>query len=232
MDAARLLAEHPNIHGDLTHFLVPEALNFIEQTVQPGHRTLETGAGFSTIILATLGAEHTTVVYDQAEVDRIRSYCQASRVPLDNVTFVVDWTEHALPTLELGDLDLVLLDGSHAFPGLFIEWFYIAAALKTGGHLIVDDIHLWTGRVLRDFLRSDPAWNQTHELHGRTAVFTKVQPARLHSDWSEQPYVRGKSLNLAGVPIKARQATSMLRHGQSRTFLHELRQKLRRGGHR
>jgi hypothetical protein len=49
--------------------------------------------------------------------------------------------------VELDPLDLVLVDGSHSFPQVFfIDWFYTAGALKIGGHLLVDDVHVWTGR--------------------------------------------------------------------------------------
>lgn len=223
-----LLASRPAFHGHCTHSLVPEALRLIEQTVGARQRTLETGAGLSTVAFAASGAMHTTIVKSQVEVDRISAYCKQHAIPLGNVTFVTDWTEQALPALELGELDLVLLDGSHAFPGLFIEWFYTADALKTGGRLIVDDVHLWTGRTLRDFLRASEGWEQADELRGRTAIFDKTESARLHLDWSEQPYVHDRSLRLRGVPIKIRQAASMLRHRQPQALLDEARASLRR----
>jgi hypothetical protein len=49
---------------------------------------------------------------------------------------------------------------SHSFPQVFIEWFYTASALKVGGHLLVDDVHVWTGHVLRDFLLDEPEWTK------------------------------------------------------------------------
>ena len=50
------------------------------------------------------------------------------------------------PTLELDALDLVLIDGSHSFPQVFIDWYYTQSALKVGGALLVDDVHIWTGK--------------------------------------------------------------------------------------
>jgi hypothetical protein len=39
-------------------------------------------------------------------------------------------------------LDLVLIDGDHAFPASFIDWYYTAEQVKLGGYVIVDDTNL------------------------------------------------------------------------------------------
>ncbi len=220
----RLLSEQPAIHGDagasdlLTHGLTPGALRFIEQTVRPGHRTLETGAGYSTIVFAAAGATHTCVVPNPPEVERLSAYLESSGIGADAVTFRVEPSERVLPTLGPEPLDLVLIDGSHSFPQVFIDWFYVADKLAVGGHLIVDDVHVWTGQVLRDFLIAEPEWTKVEEYGGRTTVFRKdaeVDPDRV---WNEQPYVMRRSRPT--VLGRGRMAVSMLRHGQSR----ELRQ--------
>ena len=214
-----LLRDRPAIHGDdgadpMTHGLIEEGLELLDRVVQPGWRTLETGSGFSTILLASKGVEHACVVPNQPEVDRIRAYCEGAGIDTSRVAFHVQPSERVLPGLELGELDLVLIDGSHSFPQVFIDWFYTATALKRGGRLIVDDIHVWTGRVLRDFLAADPGWRIDDELGGRTAVLTKVGDVDPDQLWTEQPYVVAKSG--LGVTGKARMAASMLRHGHVR----------------
>jgi hypothetical protein len=215
----RLLVDRPAIHGDdgsdpITHGLIESGLALLEESVKPGWRTLETGSGFSTIILAAGGAEHVCVVPNQPEVDRIRAYCEGAGIDTSTVTFHVRPSERVLPELELGELDLVLIDGSHSFPQVFIDWFYTATALKRGGRLIVDDVHVWTGRVLRDFLAADAAWRVDDELSGRTAILTKVGDVDPDQLWTDQPYVVAKSG--LGVGGKARMAASMLRHGHVR----------------
>jgi hypothetical protein len=211
-----LLRDRPAIHGDdgsdpMTHGLIEEGLALLERIVQPGWRTLETGSGFSTIILAANGAEHTCIVPNQPEVDRIRAYCADSGIDSRRVTFHVQPSERVLPGLELAALDLVLIDGSHSFPQVFIDWFYTATALAQGGRLIIDDIHVWTGRVLRDFLAAEPAWRVDDELGGRTAILTKVGEVDPDQLWTDQRYVLAKSG--LGVTGKARMAASMVRHG-------------------
>jgi predicted O-methyltransferase YrrM len=229
MNIRQLLEDAPVIHGDVTHGLIPEALEHIAATVKPGHRTVETGSGHSTIAFALAGAEHTCIVPSEDEIAAIRSYCEAHAVSLDDVTFHAEPSEEVLPTLDLGPLDLGLVDGSHSFPQVFIDWFYMARALKPGGTLIVDDVHVWTGRVLRDFLLEEPGWEQVTELRGRTSVFRATGGADLGRVWTDQPYVARKT-GFGSPANKARQALSMVRHGQAATLGGELRSKISRGG--
>ncbi len=227
----RLLADAPAIHagaGDdpAIHGLLVEALEFIDRELPEGARTLETGSGYSTILFAMKGAEHTCVVPNQAEIDRILAYCEQRGIDASRLSFHVQTSERVLPGLDTGRLDLVLIDGSHSFPQVFIDWFYTAEALAVGGHLLVDDVHLWTGRVLRDFLVAEPEWALVDELGGRTAVIRKVgeiDPDRL---WMDQPYVLKKTG--LGAPTVARQSVSMLRHGHARDLASRVTGVLRR----
>jgi hypothetical protein len=224
MDLDQLLTDAPPIHGDITHALIPQALQRIVDTVKPGDHTIETGSGHSTIAFALAGAVHTCIVPDQNEVDAIRAYCETHDVPLDTVTFHADKSELVLPALDLEPLDFALIDGSHSFPQVFIDWFYLADALKVGSTLIVDDIYVWTGRVLCDFLAAEPGWRAETELQGRSAVFVKTGDAGLNRMWLDQPYVARKTG--FGKPLnKARQAVSMVRHGQAGDLVGELRRK-------
>ncbi len=218
MTLQQLLEDAPAIHGGagddlITHGLLVDALEFIDRELPQGSRTLETGSGYSTILLAMKGAQHTCVVPNQPEIDRILAYCEQRSIDSSGLTFCVQPSERVLPTLDTGRLDLVLIDGSHSFPQVFIDWFYTAEALNVGGHLLVDDVHVWTGRVLRDFLAAEAEWTVVDELGGRTAVFRKVgevDPDRL---WTDQRYVLKKTG--LGVPTVARQSISMLRHGHA-----------------
>jgi SAM-dependent methyltransferase len=226
MSVDQVLRDAPSLHGDLTYGLTPEALRFIERTVRPGDHTLETGAGYSTISFAATGARHDCIVPDQEQVARIRAYCVRAGISTENVRFHVAPSERVLPTLALDTLDLVLIDGSHSFPQVFIDWFYVADALRVGGTLMIDDVHLWTGSTLRDFLLDEPEWEKVTELTGRTTVFRKVGETDPDKLWLDQRYVRRKSR--LGLPSQARSAVSMLRHGQTRALRREVGRRLRR----
>jgi hypothetical protein len=213
-----LLADAPAIHagaGDdpAIHGLLVEALEFIDRELPPGAHTLETGSGYSTILFAMKGARHICVVPNQTEIDRILAYCEQRSIDTAGLDFHVQTSERVLPELETGPLDLVLIDGSHSFPQVFIDWFYTAEALKEGGHLLVDDVHLWTGRVLRDFLAAEPEWEVADELGGRTAIVRKTGPLDPDRLWTDQRYVVKKTG--LGLPTIARQSASMIRHGHT-----------------
>jgi hypothetical protein len=61
----------------------------------------------------------------------------------ENVTFVEGETKNILPGYQLeGEVDLVLLDGPHAYPLPRIEFAYLFPRLKLGGWLVVDDIQI------------------------------------------------------------------------------------------
>jgi hypothetical protein len=102
------------------------ALRFIGSAVRTGHRTLETGPGRSTIVFAARAASHTCVAPGGEQVERIRRYRRSKGIPPAHVRFIVDRSEEALPRPECAPLDLMLLDGSHSFPQLFIDWYYVA----------------------------------------------------------------------------------------------------------
>lgn len=216
---ARLLADPPLVHGPeggndlITHGLLPVVLEYIEANVQPGDRTLETGCGLSTILFAMRGAEHTCIVPNPPEVDRVRGWLADHGVSDATLTFHTEPSERVLPTLDLGELDLVLIDGSHSFPQVFIDWFYVQDALKVGGGVIVDDVHVWTGRVLRDFLEAEPEWSLERRFQGRTVAIRKVARTNPDKIWFEQPYVERKTR--AKVMGRARMAVDLLREGDT-----------------
>jgi predicted O-methyltransferase YrrM len=230
----QLIADQPAIHGDdalgqerMTHGLSTPALRFLAATVESGHRTLETGSGYSTIVFAAAGSEHTVVVPNEFEGGRIREYCASAGIDDSRVTFHFEPSERVLPSLPADPLDVVLIDGSHSFPHTFIDWFYTAHRLVVGGYLLLDDVHLWTGRELRDFLVKDPAWERETEYLGRTTLFRKVAATDPDVLWTDQPVV----LRRSGLKTRARvqQAASMLRYGQRDELAVLVRRALGRG---
>ncbi len=168
-----------------------DLIGFLNQQVQPGDHTLETGAGLSTLLFAIKGAVHHCVVPDPELVDRIQAYCQRHQIPTQALTFHVDRSENILPQLQLEPLDLVLIDGRHAFPSPFIDWYYTTNWLKIGGLSIVDDVQLWTGEVLRQFLKLEPEWELVAEVPAdspNSSVFRKLKEGSHDKWWLQQPY--------------------------------------------
>jgi hypothetical protein len=183
----------PRVHLDASGriqaklVLSKRALCFIHRTVADGARTLETGVGASTVVFALAGSWHTAITPHEAEVSRLREYCRRQGAPLGRVRFDVGYSELVLPTLSPIDLDFVLIDGSHAFPAPFIDWYYTAPLLRIGGLVMVDDTQLWTCGTLAAFLAEEPGWAHEKDL-GRAVVFRKCLPFDRGRNWVHQPF--------------------------------------------
>jgi predicted O-methyltransferase YrrM len=198
MTPDKLYAAPPQVHDDGTGrvhgdwALSRESLGFIERVTRPGDRTLETGTGLSTALFALLGAEHTAITPDEAEVRRLVAYCARYSIPTNAVRFEIGCSQDVLPALAPRELDLVLIDGSHAFPVPFIDWYYCSGHLREGGLMLIDDVQLWTGQVLKDYLATDLGWR--HECSpDRAAVFRKVRPFDRDVSWVHQPFMTARS---------------------------------------
>jgi Methyltransferase domain len=188
MDVATLLEDPPRLHRDKAGTPIffgkisDQVARVLDRHVTKRSRTLETGAGISTVIFAIKGAKHTCVVPLPDLVGRIKEWCKANGISTKNVEFVVERSEIALPNLRLKDLDLVLVDGAHAFPMPCIDWFYTAPALKPGGLMIIDDTQLISGQLMKDFLLTEVEWDLAYDFAPRACAFVKTG-LKFASDW-------------------------------------------------
>ncbi len=187
-----LLENPPMFHRDesgkpILYALGNEVLHMMAEHINPSSRTLETGAGLTTVLFALKGACHTCIVPDQELVDRIKGYCDQHQISIDRIDFRISRSENLLPYLQVTDLDMVLIDGGHGFPVPIIDWYFTVEKLKIGGQLIIDDTHLWTGRILKEFLLCEPEWELVQEWQ-KTAVFKKLKDGSQLKEWGGQPY--------------------------------------------
>lgn len=197
VDVEFLMTTPPKFHGEddaITDSwrLNDAGLRFLDSHIQRGMRTIETGAGVSTIVFALRRTRHTCIVPDERVVRRIRAYCQAATVSLGTVNFILKRSEDALPRLQRRGYDLALIDGRHGFPAPFIDWFYIADRLRQGGIVLLDDTWIWTCEVLASFLEATPGWRKCAELP-TAAAFVKEYDGAQHADWNHQPFVYQQS---------------------------------------
>lgn len=223
MNVQDLLNDPPLLHeadgAPFSYQLANTVLGYIGEHVDERSKTLETGAGVSTVVFALKGADHTCINPDAAQVERIKDYCRRNAISTDRVNFQVCGSEKVLPRLELSGLDLVLIDGCHGFPAPFIDWYYAASALKAGGMVVLDDTHLWTGDVLKKFLLAEPDWRLEQDFPPRASAFVKLGEGDPLKEWCLQPYTvrHSKSPDDGGNGLsgKARRA---LRHALSGEF--------------
>ncbi|MEY2538176.1 MAG: hypothetical protein QOG67_1916 [Verrucomicrobiota bacterium] len=188
--AAQLASEGRTCYG-----IESEVLRFIADTVSQGDRTLETGAGCSTMVFAVCGATHTAVTPAQSEIDLIKQYATRHEISLQSVHFVPESSETYLPRCDKGELDLVLLDGKHAFPWPTLDWFYTADRLRRGGLMIIDDASLPSVGLLADFMKADPAWDLVRDFEGKTLAFRKTRDSVHDVAWHMQPFTVRRSGN-------------------------------------
>ncbi|PWN56285.1 class I SAM-dependent methyltransferase [Abyssibacter profundi] len=187
---------HQNFHhGGSADWSLDEAVvECFDRLVKPGDRTLETGAGRSTVELIRRGAVHTAITPAAPEVDAVTQALRDEQLDMSQLAFHQGYSQDVLPQLAHdGPLDLVLIDGGHGFPIPQIDWAYTAPRLRVGGYMMIDDIDVWTGRILVDFLRREPGWTLVEMIRGRTAIFQLTQPFE-HLEWTEQPFVFQQSM--------------------------------------
>jgi hypothetical protein len=157
--------------------------------VPPGGNTMETGAGVSTVFFAMCGFRHTAIAPDPELFERIGRFAADHGIDMAQVEFVVERSEAYLPRARLPELDLFLIDGRHAFPTPFIDWYYAAEALRIDGLVAVDDTQILTGRILADFLASELHWDNGTTI-GKTAVFRKLDAHVHDGGWQTQPLLQ------------------------------------------
>jgi hypothetical protein len=168
-------------------------LDWFSANLKAGMRTLETGAGKSTLAFMAAGCVHDTVTPSGTEIAAIKAEGSRRGLTSDSVTFHEGFSQNILPHLTgHEDLDVAFIDGGHGFPIPGVDWLFIAPRLKVGGRLLIDDVDLWTGSMLVDVLRREEGWRVDRILRGRTAVITKTAPFQAR-EWCDQPTVVAKS---------------------------------------
>jgi hypothetical protein len=170
-------------------------VQLIDQYVKPGDTTLETGAGLSTVAFIAKGARHTAIAPDQALGERIREFCRSRDLDVDNFSYYPQYSQDFLHSV-VSEHTLCLIDGSHSFPEVFVDFFFINPLLKVGGVLIVDDTWIWTGEILVKFLAVEPKWQLVYQDY-KSAAFKKVCKTDKYNHFESQRFVTSNSHNLA-----------------------------------
>jgi hypothetical protein len=163
-----LLTQTPRVHAgrSLTYAIHPTLARFLDEYVRPDFVTLETGSGLSTIVIIRKGvARHIAVAPDADEFAAIREFCVANGISTTSLEPVASRSEEYLPKAPLPTLNLMLVDGDHAFTLPFID------------------------RLLADFMDADPKWERVLYEPSRFAAFRKVSHPIHSGTWTDQPYL-------------------------------------------
>jgi predicted O-methyltransferase YrrM len=186
----RLVEDKPVFHSGGTRIwnAMPGTLELIARHVSPGDRTVETGAGASTVVFAAAGAQHHAISPFGDEHKRIAAYCTDLGVPTDGVTFVEGPSDRVLPGLVGGPrFDLAFIDGMHSFPAPVVDFHYVEQLLRPGGVLLLDDVPIPAVAIAFRYMRSSPDWAFVEIVDDRAAVFRKLSDADTEDNWRRQP---------------------------------------------
>jgi precorrin-6B methylase 2 len=155
--------------------------------------SVETGCGASTICFSNRSASHRVYCLDDRDDANgsVPFVLQSKDYNKKNVKFVFGPTQKTLFEQPLDrDVDVVLIDGPHAYPFPDVEYFAFYPRLKEGGVLIVDDIVLPTIHNLFRFLEQDDGY-YLHDVVGATAFFVRTGKPLLaptHDGWWTQRF--------------------------------------------
>jgi hypothetical protein len=156
-------------------------------------RIVETGAGNSTLTFLLAQPERlVSIAPDPALFDRIAAYCAKHGIADHALERHLDGSQWALPRMiaagTLADFDFALIDGAHGWPYVFVDFFYMHALLRQGGHIMLDDKPLHSVGELIRWLNEQPGYSVALDL-GKAIVYRKDAAGAEFPEWNGQPYI-------------------------------------------
>lgn len=172
--------------------------NFLKNNLPSSPVMIETGAGNSTITFLFLAPRRLVSIAPEDQLfRRIRSYCEADRIPINPLEAHVDGSEWILPKMaaeirnQAPIFDFALIDGCHNWPMVFVDFCYINQMLKAGGYLMIDDVQLHSVKELARMLFEQPGFELALDM-GKSLIFRKTSNEKM-GDWAYIPYIVRKT---------------------------------------
>ncbi len=157
-----------------------------------GPRSIETGAGNSTLLFMMLGCSKVTAIAPDPKLGpRIRSEAAERRLDDSVFQYIEDRSEIALPRLALDEhasCEVAFIDGNHGWPSVFVDFCYLNMMMVQDSVLFVDDVQLYSCAQLMLLLREQPEFDFV-SLVGKLATFRKRTRSKFLPDWGSEPFV-------------------------------------------
>jgi hypothetical protein len=180
--------------GDFSMAVGPAVLQWIADHLSSEMVTIETGAGYTTVLFAALAKHHYCCTFSQKEADKIRAYLEQIGVPNDKLTFLLGSTDETLARWGIEPLiDFAYIDGCHGYPFPALDWHYIDKHLKIGGTIGMDNVELRPVREHCEFLEENGAYQiagVVTEGYYLAQFYTKLTDQ--NREWVNQAYSRAK----------------------------------------
>jgi len=164
-------------------------------------RILETGAGNSTITFLQLKQlEQLVSIAPAADLrDRIVGYCDEHVIDTAAMDFRLERSEIELPAIAFGTgtaappetkatFDVVLIDGGHGWPTVFVDFCYANVMMRTGSLLLLDDLQIYSVAEVSRLLEMQPGFTLREEL-GKLQIWEKDDNQLFLPEHSREPYI-------------------------------------------
>jgi hypothetical protein len=200
--AARALLDNlPKLHrwggdeqvGGLNSVIGERMIAELERYDSP--RVIETGAGATTLLFSCLDPGALVSIAPDPDLrDRIFAEAEERQIDVKRLFFVCDRSELALPRIaaDRNRFDIGLIDGSHNWPSVFVDFCYIIMMMPAGGTLFVDDVHLYSVSQLFNLLRQQEQFEYV-ALDDKMATFRKLVDRPFLPEWNREPYIEENS---------------------------------------
>lgn len=152
--------------------MAPAALSAILKRA-PFRASAETGCGGSTIVFSNASEQHFAFAIEGKDFT-LTELRRQHHFRSETVRIVEGDTRRTVPQYKFDrELDMILLDGPHAYPLPQIEFAYLFPWLKIGGWLVLDDLQIPSVYELFRFLRKESEV-LLEEVVVRTAFFRRL----------------------------------------------------------
>jgi hypothetical protein len=152
----------PNWHGrgSVTAAVIEALDRHIGEYGEIAH-SVETGTGRTTLLLSHRSHDHVVfTIDDEGEGDSLRRVRESPLLEQTTTSFVLGPSQRTILSYDFEPLDLVYLDGPHAYPFPELEYWAVYPHLRPGGLLIIDDVQIPSIGSMYDLLRSDRMYDE------------------------------------------------------------------------
>jgi hypothetical protein len=187
LDWAKLQGAHWHDSGNLGGPVLDRIHHYCQSTGV--EYSAETGCGLSTVILSNIAKRHYCFTVASGDsVGKVRSApCFSSK----NVAFVLGPSQLTLPRFSFAEpLDFALIDGGHGFTFPQLDYYFFYQHVRSGGILILDDIHIPIITQIYEVLKVDDMWEHLEDVIC-TAFFKRTDAPLFDpcgDNWWQQGY--------------------------------------------
>jgi hypothetical protein len=179
--------------GNISIAVGRDVLTWIVDHISLGAVTAETGAGYTTVVLASLASRHHCFTQAALERDKIIAYLTAVGIDPGRVTFHLGSTDRTLPLFRPdAPLDFAYVDGCHGYPMPALDWHYLDQHLRVGGIVGMDNSELRPVREHCQFLEENGSYRRVGFVAAGYFAHFFAKDRDEGREWSEQPYSLAK----------------------------------------